>query len=178
MGSLALSLLALALLPVSGLAKAPEAPVRVLWNSQPGDVSADGTWDARVSLLQGPGGFHPGGARPVLTLTEAASRLERRFPMVLDVPPNTFRATATFPRAGLYKVTVVGFDPRKPARSADLGAPVRIEPAKAPERSETNQTAVWTWVAVGAAALVVLLALMARRLGLPCWCVRGLRGRP
>jgi hypothetical protein len=131
MRPLLLVLLALLIAPVDAAGKDPDAPVRVLWNSTPDDVRAPGTWDARVSLLQGPGGFHGAEAPPAIVVTDLATGAERRMPMIVDVPPNTFRATVTFPRAGLYEVAVAAFDPRDPARLADIGPPVRIEPAAA-----------------------------------------------
>ena len=129
MRPLALALLVLVLfLPVDAAGKDPNATVRVLWNSTPDGVRAGGTWDARVSLLQGPGGFHGRKAPPAIVVTELASGAERRVPMIVDVPPNTFRAAVTFSRAGLYEVAVAGFDPRDPARFTDIGPPVEVEP--------------------------------------------------
>jgi hypothetical protein len=73
----ALSLLALLIVPVTAAGKEPKAPVRVLWNSTLGDVQAGGTWDARLSLLQGPGGFDPGRAHPAIVVTELTSGASR-----------------------------------------------------------------------------------------------------
>jgi hypothetical protein len=131
MRPLALALLALVLLPVTAAGKDPDAPARVLWNSTPDGVQAGGAWDARLSLLQGPGGFDPGKARPVIVVTDLATHAERSVPMAIDRPPNTFKATVPFPRAGLYEVAVAGFDPRDPERFIDIDPPVRIEPAPA-----------------------------------------------
>ena len=122
MRPLAFALLPLLLVPASAAGKEPDAPVSVLWNSTPDGVQAGGAWDARLSLLQGPGGFYNGNARPVIVVTSLATRAERRTPMVLDVSPNTFRATVTFPRAGRYAVAVAGFDPRDPQRFAEFAA--------------------------------------------------------
>jgi hypothetical protein len=146
MRPLVLALLALLLVPVTAAGKTPDAPVRVLWNSRPDDVRAGGMWDAGLSVLQGPGGLYRGEARPVIVVTELAGGAERRVPMIVDVPPNTFSATVAFPRAGLYQVAVAGFDPRAPARSTDLGPPVRIEPAPSPAASAGG--ASWPWALV------------------------------
>jgi hypothetical protein len=159
MRPLALALLALLLVPVTAAGKEPNDPVRVLWNSTPNDVRARGTWDARLSVLQGPGGLYGAKARPVILVTELASGAERRVPMVVDVPPNTFRATVGFPRAGLYEVAVAGFDPRDPVRVADIGAPVRIKPA--PPLAKAAATAggtSWRWALMVGAAMAALLA--------------------
>jgi hypothetical protein len=155
MRSLVLALLALLLVPVTAAGKDPNAPVRVSWNSTPDHIRAPGTWDARLSVLQGPGGLDTGTARPVIIVTESASGEERQVPMRVDVPPNAFRATVRFPRAGLYRVAVGGFDPADPARVADIGAPVRIAPAPPPAGDAAG--ASWPWAAVivgGIAALV------------------------
>jgi hypothetical protein len=104
----------------------------VLWNSTPDDIRAGGAWDARLSLLQGPGGFYSDKAHPVIVVTKLTGGAERRVPMTVDVSPNTFMATVPFPRPGLYEVAVAGFDPRDPARFVDTGPPVRIEPAASP----------------------------------------------
>jgi hypothetical protein len=55
MRPLAVALLALLVAPVSAAGKEPDAPLRVLWNSTPAGVQPGGAWDARLSLLQGPG---------------------------------------------------------------------------------------------------------------------------
>ena len=103
MRPLALGLLALLLVPVSAAGKEPEAPVRVLLNSMPDGVQAGEAWDARLSVLQGPGGFDGGKTRPMIGVTRLVTRAERRVPMVVDVPPNTFRATVPFPRSGALR---------------------------------------------------------------------------
>jgi hypothetical protein len=170
MRPLALALLALLLVPVTAAGKDPNAPVRVLWNSKPDDIRARGTWDARLSVLQGPGGLYGGKARPVIVTTELASGAERHVPMTVDVPPNTFRATVTFPRAGLYEVAVAGFDPRDPARFTDIGAPVRIEPAPPPAAAAANASgASWPWALVVGATIAALLA--------GAWSIRRVRVR-
>jgi hypothetical protein len=158
MRPLALALLALLLVPVTAVGKEPNDPVRMLWNSTPDDIRARGTWDARLSVLQGPGGLYGGKARPVIVVTELAGGAERRVPMIVDVAPNTFRATVPFPRAGLYEVAVAGFDPRDPARFSDIGAPVRIEPAPALAAAASAGGASWPWAPVVGAAIAALLA--------------------
>lgn len=160
---LALALLLLLLAPVeaAGMNQSERARVRVLWNSTPDGVRAPGTWDARLSLLEGPGGFDPGSARPVIVITEVASGAEQRLPMIVDVPPNTFRATVEFPRAGLYDVAAMGFDPRDPKRVTDLGARVRVGPAPARGASGTW----WSW------ALFVTAVLAGG------WCIQRVRAR-
>ena len=154
MRPLAFALLALLLVPAASAAgKEPDAPVRVLWNSTPDGVQAGGAWDARLSLLQGPGGFYGGNARPVIVVTSLATRAERRMPMAVDVSPNTFRATVTFPRAGRYAVAVAGFDPRDPQRFAELARPVLVEPAPAAGDAALS----WPWgIAAGAAGAALL----------------------
>ena len=155
---LALALLALLCVPVDAAGKDPDAPVRVLWNSMPEDIRARGTWDARVSLLQGPGGFYGAKAPPVIVVTELGSDAERRVPMIVDLSPNTFRATVTFPRAGLYEVALAGFDPHDPARFTDIGRPVRIDPPP-PAAAEANTSgAPWPWAVLVGSAIAALLA--------------------
>jgi hypothetical protein len=159
MRPLAVALLALLLVPVTAVGKEPNGPVRVLWNSTPDAIRARGTWDARLSVLQGPGGLYAGKARPVIVVTELAGGAERRVPMIVDVPPSTFRATVPFPRAGLYEVAVAGFDPRDPARFTDIGAPVRIEPAPPlPAAAANAGGASWPSAPVVGAAIAALLA--------------------
>ncbi len=159
MRPLVLALLALLLVPVAAGAKDPNASVRVLWNSTPDHIRARGTWDARVSILQGPGGFSQAKSRPVIVVTDLVSRAERRVPMTVDVPPNTFKATVPFARAGLYEVAVAGFDPSDPERFTDVGPPVRIEAAPAPAAAATNAGGEsWPWTLAVGAALAVLLA--------------------
>jgi hypothetical protein len=157
MRPLVLALLALLLVPVAAAGKDRDAPVRVLWNSAPDDIQAHGTWDARVSVLQGPGGLSAGQGRPVIVVTDLASGAERRVPMTVDVPPNTFRATVAFPRAGLYDIAVAGFDPRDPARFTDIGPPVRIEPAPlSAGNAAATGGAWWLWAVVIGAAMAAL----------------------
>jgi hypothetical protein len=155
MRPLAVALVALLLVPVSAAGKEPDAAVRVLWNSTPNGVQAGGSWDARLSLLQGPGGFYERKARPVIVVTELATGAEERVPMAVDVPPNTFRAAVGFPRAGRYEVAVAGFDPRDPERFADVGRPVRVEPAAA---ATAGGGEWWPWALVGGAAIAALMA--------------------
>jgi hypothetical protein len=159
MRPLVLALLALLLVPVPAGAKDPNASVRVLWNSTPDHIRARGTWDARVSVLQGPGGFSQAKSRPVIVVTDLVSHAERRVPMSVDVPPNTFKATVPFARAGLYEVAVAGFDPSDPERFTDVGPPVRVEPAPAPAAAATNAGGEsWPWTLAAGAALAALLA--------------------
>jgi len=146
MRSLGLALLVLVLLSGTAEGRKQEAPVRVRWNSVPEHVRAGGMWDARLSVLRGPGGFDPGARRPVIVVTEWPGGPERRVSMRVDVPPNTFRATVRFLRAGRFRVAAVGFDPRHPARRADIGVAVRIEPALPPVAGVGG--ASWPWIAV------------------------------
>lgn len=164
MRSLGLALLALVLLSGTAEGKQPNAPVRVRWNSMPEHIRAGGTWDARLSVLQGPGGFDPGTTQPVIVVTESTGGAERRVSMHVDVPPNTFRAAVPFLRAGQFRVAAAGFDPRDPARSADIGAPVRIEPAPPPAAAVGG--ASWPWIAVvgATAALVVAWSIQRARM--------------
>jgi hypothetical protein len=153
MRSIAVALLALLLVPVSASGKERDAPVRVLWNSTPDGVRAGDAWDARLSLLQGPGGLYAGKVRPAIVLTELATRAEGRVPMVVDVSPNTFRAMVEFPRAGRYKVAVTGFDPRDPERIVDIDRPVRVEAV--PAARDASISWPW-WLAAGAAGAALL----------------------
>jgi hypothetical protein len=161
-------LLALLVLPISAAGKDPTAPARVLWNSRPDRIRAHDTWDARVSVLQGPGGFAGGTTRPVILVTDLATGAERRVPMTVDVPPNTFRSTVVFPRAGLYKVAVAGFDPRDPARATDIGSSVRIEPAPAVAAANASD-ASWSRTILVVTPIAALLAA--------AWRIRRLRVR-
>jgi hypothetical protein len=158
------------LVPGGAAGKDPTGPARVLWNSTPDDLRAGDTWDARLSLLQGPGGFYSEKARPVIILTDLARGAERRFPMVVDVPPNTFRATVPFPRAGVYEVAAASFDPRDPARFVDVGPPVRIEPAASPAAGAADPGDV-SWPR----ALAVGMAISALLVG--AWSIQRVRGR-
>jgi hypothetical protein len=170
MRPLVVALLALLLMPVGAAGKDTNAPERVLWNSTPAGIRAGGTWDARLSLLQGPGGFSSDNARPVIVVTDLGGGAERRVPMTVDVPPNTFRATVPFPRGGLYEVAVARFDPRDPARFVDVGPPVRIEPAASlTEAGPSAGDASWRW------ALAAGIAITALVLG--ALSVQHLRGR-
>jgi hypothetical protein len=163
MRPLVVALLALLLVSADAAAKDPSAPERVLWNSTPDDIRAGGAWDARLSLLQGPGGFFSDKVRPVIVVTDLAGGAERRVPMTVDLSPNTFKATVPFPRAGLYEVAVAGFDPRDPARFVDTGPPVRIRPAASLTAGSGDTP--WPWVlAVG--AVITALAASATRAGL------------
>jgi hypothetical protein len=163
MKPLALALLALLLVPVSAAGKEPDAPVRVLWNSTPEGVQAGGAWDARLSLLQGPGGFYGGKDRPAIVLTELATGAEARVPMAIDVSPNTFKATVEFPRAGRYEVAVAGFDPRHPERFVDVGRPVRVEPAPPSTAATASDAAWWPWAVVAGALLASAWAIRRAR---------------
>jgi hypothetical protein len=161
----ALSLLALLIAPVGAAGKEPNAPVRVLWNSTPGELQAAGAWDARLSVLRGPGGFDTGNARPEIVVTDLASGAKRRLPMTVDVPPNTFKATVAFPRAGSYAVTATAFDPRHPARSAPLSAPVAVGP---PPTAAQTGAETWPWLVAAGIALAFLV----------CWGVYSHPNRP
>jgi hypothetical protein len=139
---LTLALIALLLAPAGAAGKPQHAPVRVKWNSSFPDVRAPGSWDARLSLLQGPGGFYGRNVRPVIVVTSLAGGAERRVAMVVDVPPNTFRATVPFPRPGSYAISVAEFDPRRPARVDHLGA---ISVERAPPAASTAGGEAWLW---------------------------------
>jgi hypothetical protein len=139
--------------------------VRVLWNSTPEGVRAGGAWDARLSLLQGPGGLYDGKARPVIVATEPATGAEARVPMAVDVSPNTFKATVRFPRTGRYEVAVAGFDPGDAARLVDIGRPVRVGPATAAAAAPASGGAWWPWAVVTAA--LVASAWTIRRVRVP-----------
>jgi hypothetical protein len=166
---LAGALLVSLLVPVTAAGDDRDAPVRVRWNSTPENLRAGSTWDARLSVLQGPGGFDGGDTRPVIVVTDLAGGAQRRVPLIVDVPPNTFRATVTFPRAGVYRVAAAGFDPRDPARLADVGAPVGIEPALRPATTARGAaSASWAWAVVVVAVIAAAGALSIQR-------VRGLR---
>jgi hypothetical protein len=106
MRPLAVALLTLVVVAPTAAAKEQDAPVRVLWNSTPTDLRAGDTWDARLSLLQGPGGYDPGKARPTILVTDLDSGAKRRVAMTVDVPPSTFKASVPFPSAGSYSVAI------------------------------------------------------------------------
>ena len=172
MRPLVLALLVPLLVPVTAAGKEPDAPVRVRWNSTPENLRASGTWDARLSVLQGPGGFDGGDARPVIVVSELGGGARRRVPLIVDVPPNTFKARVSFPRAGFYQVAVAHFDPGDPARVADLGALVRVDPALPPATAAPDAGgASWPWrVVVAAAAIAALIA--------GAWSIRRVRASP
>jgi hypothetical protein len=160
----ALAFIALALVvPAAAAAKDPDAPARVLWNSQPDGIRAGGSWDARISILRGPGGADPGRLRPVLVVTEMASGTTRRIATDVDVPPNTFKAVVRFPHQGDYTVTAARFDPRRPAATADLGRPVIIAAAAAPPPAR-HDDGLFSWAYALAAAALVVAAAGARHL--------------
>ena len=163
-----LALVALLLLPIPAAGKDPNAAVRVLWNSTPDQIRAHDTWDARVSVLQGPGGFSGETTSPVIVVTDLASGAERRMPMVVDVPPNTFRATVPFPRAGLYEVAVAGYDPRDPERFTDIGRAVRVDPAPAVATANAGGGS-WSQAILVAIPIAALLAA--------AWSIRRARVR-
>ncbi len=159
MRPLALALLALLVVPASAAGKNANAPIRALWNSTPDHVQAGGTWDARLSLLQGPGGFAGDRVRPLIVVTKPASGAERRVPMTIDVAPNTFKAAVAFPRAGLYRVSLTRFDPRHPKRVTEIRPPVAIEPASPQTVPPAHAPdAAWLWVLAAGAALAALVA--------------------
>lgn len=167
--ALAAALLALLAAPVGAAGKEPNAPVRVLWNSTPADMQVGGTWDARLSLLQGPGGFDPGRTRPTIVVTDLKSGAERRVPMTVDVPPSTFKASVAFPRAGGYAVSATNFDPRHPARTAAIDAPVSVAPGR--KGGET-----WPYLLAAALSLALLVSSRLRgsaaRRGRSAGCAR------
>jgi hypothetical protein len=67
-----------------------------------------------------------------------------------------------FPRAGRYEVAATGFDPLDPDRSAKLGRPVRVEPARlAPAARRDAGGKWWAWAIVGGGAFAVLLGYFA-----------------
>jgi hypothetical protein len=148
MRALAVTLLALLIVPAAAAAKGPNGPVRVLWNSTPEGVRAGGTWDARLSLLQGPGGFDPRHSKPAIVVTDIGSGAKRRVPMTVDVPPNAFKASVEVPRGGEYQVAVTDFDPRHPAR---IASGPRVDVAA----SSASSTDAWPWALGGAIALLV-----------------------
>lgn len=166
---LAFAVIALLLGPVAATAKDRDAQTRVVWNSTPDGVRAGGTWDARVSVVQGPGGYAGGKLRPEIVVTPLLGGPERSVPMVVDVPPNTFRAAIPFPRADVYEVAVKGIDPRDPERFIDIGQGVRIAPARAPAAAAAGSGGTaWPRGMMAAAALAALLA---------AWSVQRVRAR-
>lgn len=159
---LVLLLLALAL-PASAAAKDPNAPVHVLWNSNPYGTRPGGTWDARISVMQEPGGLYFGHVRPVLVVTDRATNETRRIRTTVDIPPNTFKALVPFPHAGDYSVTVTRFHPRHLDYTANLGRPVSIAAPRAPVAPPRDDGAPW-WPWALAALAVVSAAAGARHL--------------
>jgi hypothetical protein len=146
--ALALALAAALAQPSLAAAKDPGAPVRVQWNSPP---PAGTTWDARFSLLQGPGGFAPDEAvRPVVVVRDVRTGATRRVAARVDVPPNTFRADVRLPGPGTWRISVARFDPSRPARTAAYGAPVRVG-ATPPDGGRGAPG--WLWPVLGASAV-------------------------
>jgi hypothetical protein len=158
-----LCVLVLLAAPSMAAAKDADAPVRVHWNSSPATTA---TWDARFSLLQGPGGFASNPpARPVIVLTDARTGERRRIATRVDVPPSTFRADVRFPHAGTWRVALARFDPRRPGRVSPLDAPVRVRSA-IPNRSNprgTHETLALAGLAALAAAVLALRRRLRRR---------------
>ena len=138
MRPLAVALLTLAVVAPPAAAKEQDAPVRVLLNSTPTDLRAGDTWDARLSLLQGPGGYDPGLASPTIEVTNLETGAKRRVPMTVDVPPSTFKASVPFPSAGSYSVAVRNHSIAVAVRQADDGG-------------------TWPWLLTAAVALALLL---------------------
>jgi hypothetical protein len=64
---------------------------------------------------------------------------------------------------------VAGFDPRDRARSTDIGAPVRIEPAPRPAAATTTSGPSWPSVLVPGAAIAALAA--------GAWSIQRVRAR-
>jgi hypothetical protein len=152
-----LAFLALALvLPASAAAKDSNAPVHVLWNSSPAGTRPAGTWDARISVMQEPGGLYFGHVRPVLVVTDMATNETRRIRTTIDIPPNTFKALVPFPHAGDYSVTVTRFHPRHLDYTANIGRPISIAAPRAPAASPARDDGApwWPWALVGAAVLL------------------------
>jgi hypothetical protein len=153
------ALLGLLIVSADAAAKDTSAPERVLWNSTPHDIRAGDSWGARLSLLQGPGGFYSDKVHPVIVVTELAGGAERRVPMTADLSANTFKATVPFSRAGLYEVAVAGFDPHDPARFVDTGPPVHIRPAASLASAAAGSGDIaWPWVLGIGAGISALLA--------------------
>lgn len=151
MRTIALTLVALLLAPAAAAAsKEPSGPVRVLWNSAPADTRAPASWDVRLSLLQGPGGYYGTSVRPRLVIARLDEGGRRLVPMRVDTGPNTFRATLDLSSAGRYSVGVTRFDPRHPARVARFGSTVAVTAAPS--------TASWTWIFAGVGVAAVLVA--------------------
>jgi hypothetical protein len=166
----AIAALALALLlPASAAAKNPNAPVHVLWNSNPAGIRAGGTWDARISVMQEPGGLYMGHVRPVLIVTDMATGATRRIRTRMDIPPNTFKALVPFPRAGDYSVTATRFHPRHLDYTANLGRPVSVaaKPAPVPAAPARDGGGLpwWPFALAGAGVVVLVVARRRRPLG-------------
>jgi hypothetical protein len=158
MRPLILAVLALSLVPAAALGKPGDAPARVVWNSSPDHLGAGNTWDARLSLVQGPGGYQDAELTPAIVVTDLRSHAERTVQMTVDVPPNTFKAAVPFPRTGLYEVAVKGFDPRDPERFIDYEAPVDVGAARPAAGVATSGDGTSPpWGPIAAAALAALL---------------------
>jgi hypothetical protein len=76
--------------------------------------------------------------------------------MRVDLPPNTFEAKVAFPRAGIYRVAAITFDPRHPTRSAPLGAPVAVAPTATTGQGGAE---TWPWLLAAGVALALVLLL-------------------
>jgi hypothetical protein len=157
--------LAAAVLAAAAVAAAPaaakedsNAPVLVQLNSPP---PAGAVWDARFSLIQGPGGYDPpDGLRPVVVVTNVRTQATRRFATHVDIPPNAFRADVRLPGPGTWRVAITGFDPRRPESTRTL-APVRIAPPSAAARG--GDTTLWPWALLAPAGLAAAAILLLRR---------------
>jgi hypothetical protein len=160
--TLALSLSLLLFLPALAPAKGINGPVRVSWNgAPPADTRVGGTWDARFTLLQGPGGYYP--ERPVhpfVVVTDSATGAVRRIAATPDGATNAFKASVPFPHAGSFVVAAAKIDPRRPNRLGTWG-PVHIGPA--PSIGSSGGTTNWPWIAGVLAAIGALGAALGLR---------------
>jgi len=140
--------------PSATAAKDLQGPVRVSWNgAPPADTPVGGTWDARFTLHQGPGGYdlaRP--VHPVVVVTDLESGTTRRIHAVVDGAPHAFRADVPFGRAGAYQVALAEFDPRRPRAIASWG-PVRIGP---PAGTDGDDSPAWPWILGGLIAVSAL----------------------
>lgn len=151
------------LVPASAAAKGINGPVRVSWNgAPPADTPVGGTWDARFTLIQGPGGFYsdPPVVHPVVVVKDMASGAVRRIPAIRDGAGNAFRASVPFPRAGSYDISAASIDPRRPNRVGSWG-PVHIGPP--PGAAHGDATTTWPWILGALAGLGALGAALGLR---------------
>jgi len=153
--TLAALLLLPLLLPSGAAAKETTGAVVVSWNGvSPADTPAGGTWRAAFTLGSGPGDYYyypEGDVHPVLVITGQDDRARRIAARPDGQWGNAYVADVRFPEAGTFRISVTGFDARRPERISSWGS-AHIRAASSAASSDDGQTR-WPWVL----AVVVLL---------------------